>query len=787
MTVRNGGVGKTSGGKVSGNTAVYDGGGIYLDGGTSECVLDGTNITGNTATRGGGVFSGSITARNGTKISGNYATKFINNSNIYDINGAGGLYLNSGTLVLGDSVEINDNYTGYDGVHSAEILRSDVHLPTIGGNNEKKNDNKRNSIELESNFTGKVRVTNPGRVYTQFGTSPYNYMEDISDPARWTESAIVSEDGSELFGRIDQDDYHLYWWQLPFCKITDAEGNLLYTDTEGRPAVYMRLYDDKNDASTAIGTLNHPNTIILYDKNGEPYGTEQGAEFCIKMLADYEMKTAVEVTKYEAEANGRVITLTTAEPKPEDTSNTAYADGYWYRGNGSTATITPSATMANGTYDFMFRLYQDIDFTLQNIVLDGGAEFNTNEDGTVRKNQDGTPSIKEASEGSFISTKDGFLMQLSGDSKLTLDDGAVLQNAYTTHMWGGAAIAFGYNGSNNRTLTINDGSKIIRCGAQNNGGAISTCPSGRGGTIVINGGSIVDCWSASNGGALYSTNYGVRLTVAGGTIQGCVAAENGGGIYLDNDAKISIQGNPVFESNYSTDPDLSPSPVNGGQSVYTGDRARTDIFLANISGRPAEAITLTGNIWLDTDTNLLTEGKGGSIWVWCDNDRYKQGDQFAVVADGVSVSEESYRVFRNARDDETAKNSSDSYLTGKPGAKINERVCVYWGPIVGGSRKVILRKIASDTGKSLADGKFQIRKGSANGEIVKGVDINGDTVDGTTRTEYVSGESGVFYVGELNYGRYYVVETHEPDGYSKPTSGYFIIDVSENGVEYQDA
>ena len=54
------------------------------------------------------------------------------------------------------------------------------------------------------------------------------------------------------------------------------------------------------------------------------------------------------------------------------------------------------------------------------------------------------------------------------------------------------------------------------------------------------------------------------------------------------------------------------------------------------------------------------------------------------------------------------------------------------------------------------------------------------------KTEFTSGEDGVFYSGKLGVGTYYLDETTVPDGYHVP-QGMFILRVNENGVTITSA
>ena len=736
-----------SGVRIENNTAESNGGGFYIDGGSRYCVLSGATVSGNTATNGGGGYAGTVTLRN-TQITGNTTTAV--DGTIDDIRGGGGLYI-TGSLTLRDDAagtptNIDGNYTAGNGGHSVE--KSDLRLPF----NDTTKDNAANSVILKAAFTGKIRVCDPGTVYSRFGSADeLSYLFDSDDPETWdTVPNITSEDGSRLFGRISRNDdgnsCYLYWWQEPICKITDiaedGSETLLYLDEAcTKPAVYLSLYDSSATANSAFGALNDTG-VKLYKKG---VGEYTGSKFCVKLLADCPINESVKV--HETANARKTITLTTAETRGECT------DGLPFRGTGSTAKLYPGPLYHNGSYDFLFVLNNDTDMTVRNITVDGGVNYNLDSDGRLRMDAGGKPSYQS---DSFISGKDGVLFQIGGSSRLTLDDGATLQNAYTTHQYGGGAISFGNNtsGGGSRQLVLKQGSLITRCcaeagsdGSGGVGGAIMVYNAGRN-SVVIEGGRIEDCWAQRSGGAIYMPNASHTLEIRGGAIKNCTAAQ-GGGIYLAGDAKLSMQGALDYAGNYSTDATAYAgyaALTNGGSSAeYSGNRVPSDIFVSAMTGDPATAITLTEDI----------QAEEGSIWVWIDNTgadptHHKDKDQFAVLADGLGESEDelpeggtcdftdhtvnvnTYKVFRNARDDGATNNDDpEHYLTGQPGDTAVDSVtpktksgmtCVYWGPAVDGFN-LVFRKI-DGFGNALSGAAFTLYASAKSGDT----EIPTDTV-----------------------------------------------------------
>lgn len=130
------------------------------------------------------------------------------------------------------------------------------------------------------------------------------------------------------------------------------------------------------------------------------------------------------------------------------------------------------------------------------------------------------------------------------------------------------------------------------------------------------------------------------------------------------------------------------------------------------------------------------------------------------------------RVFRNGRHDkETLNPSTDSYLSGAIGTGKN----IIWGIGEVGKARVILRKTNTEY-ESLAGARFNIYKGSGTTPYVIKYDNN------TTETlQYLeSYENGIFWIGDLSYGVYYLEETAAPAPYSAGKWYYLI--VMESGV-----
>ena len=811
-----------TGGEISNNKAGRNGGGFYTSAAYGKTVFSGTYISDNSAATGGGGYAGDVSLRNGVTITGNVVT------NINSASGAGLKVSNKLTLGVEDgskeTTSIFDN-------HTSDSKDSNLCLALSTDGTTKVKSNKPESIKLLCKFTGKICVSNPGDPYTQFGVAgareflpdPGNeeHMNTASSSELVSEARIVADDETDLIGRMDWEDTsatNIRWYKKAIAKITDADGNLLYK-ADGSPAIYVKLYPynsgtkKSTDMNAAFSVLNN-DTPALYresDDRLEPYSVKDkdgDVVYNVEMLDDYTIRDQIYV-----DTAGKKFTFTTA--------STAATDGYSYRGKNKN-TETPYAEIDRGRSfetgaqkdnPYFIRLLNKSHLTLKNITMDGG------------------------SERGLVTAIDGPFVNLFNESTLIIDEGTTLQNANSAlggldgsggalDPWGGGAVCHGLVGY--KTTIIMKGGTIKNCHTNKNGGAIGAKHGNN--LTVIAGGTIENCsaegyYTDANddkrcgGGAIYLGGKGSKLYILGGTIKDC-QAPNGAAIYVDggwnggawnrgnyDSAQVTIGGNTytdldghvvqigtderiVFENNwnlgdvynvdgYGIQSDVNYSSLlNGGKAVYADGKIRQDIYLPSLNGGAADAIVLGGKIHADP----------GSIWVWANNpyntastssEHYENEQQFAVVADDATVDDESYKAFRNALADGVTKNTAEAdsglYLTGWDGDDIDGKTCVYWGPLVTGKRKVILRKVGKVTDDSY--------------ESLAGVELSIYRAGATTPLySSMSKPSGVFFVGELDVGTYEIEETGvgENGGYSVPSKRFaFKVDL-DKGVTDMD-
>ena len=414
--------------------------------------------------------------------------------------------------------------------------------------------------------------------------------------------------------------------------------------------------------------------------------------------------------------------------------------------------------------------------------------------GTITQNYTQTDATgKEAVGGAIFVNGQG-----TSQSTLTINGGSITNNyatVTTNGALGGAIAVVGANASATITGGTISRNYALSTGKDAYGGAVVVRDSAR---LTMNGGTISDSYAkaqTAKTGTTFRYVYGgaiaivdsAEMTLSGGTITGNYAEHTGAavqvkgaGIFIGYNntnttltdpvpGTLNISGNPSFGTGNMLKTALSGA-TNGGEAY---NYPRQDIYIPAISDA-APYIVVTGNI----------SSPAGSIWIYAPIDsveakqHYKVGQQFAVIQDGVSVSDSSLLAFRDAQDDSTTTGSARSdYLTGIKG---DNPAHVYWGIPVQGSRKVILRKAVKDTYVPLENAVFTIYKVKGSTVMVlKGVELK----------DLQSMASGVYFIGELPYGTYYIKETTVPDGYTVHDTAnqcnWFKLQVGLDGVTVQ--
>lgn len=520
-------------------TAGNGGGFCHNNTGAKSAVIDGCILTGNTA---GGQGGGFYTLINTTIMNDSYImSNQLSNNDI--LNAAGVWMNNTKTLTIGsdarasqglsDTTTIRDNYTS-DG------KASNLRLSMDGANNNKA------SIFVRCNLNGDIYVVNAASKRTQFGSS------NIENPSGFTDVMhVFKSDNSTLFGLLDRADSSgkkIVWSGDPVCKITDANGNLLFFK-DGGSAIFDSLdVGDRNNKTkvSAFSLLRNADPDLYI--GGEKY---TGSVYCVKMLVEEYTVNKYITTTY----TGNTIILTTA-------GNTD-SDGYTYQGSaGSRAKLIRSSNIVNANM-FTARL----NVTLQNIILDGGTENGVSGDANSR-----TIVVDDSRANVILGTN------------------AVVQNSIVKNTVSGSAVTAYGNGSgisvNNGSLVINGGT-VQNCVSEGNGGGIYVAS----GNLTLSSGTIRNC-TALNGGAIYKSGTG-SLSMGGGTISNCraIASENAGGnggaVYLDN-GSFSMSGGNI--TGCGTDKNGNAITKAGG-AVFMADGKAMSMSGGRMTGNQA---TVTG-------------------------------------------------------------------------------------------------------------------------------------------------------------------------------------------------
>ncbi len=583
---------------INGCTAAESGGGFYTSyaktADFSNCVLSNNTVTGTSGTAatkgcGGGILldtSATFTLTN-TTVSGNkasnlgggiYTKKYLtlvcsiieeNELTTNTVANAAGVYMtDDGLLVIGASESEIDNSAVMNNT-TANGADSNLRMPVYTSgtqNGENKNCVTVNcplgTIEGKGGYIG---VTNAWKVGTRFGTS--NISGDptgLKDPdGVVVKDTVFNADTSTLYGIISRTDItrkQIVWAGPPVCKITDADGNLLYFKNNGSdPAIFDVLENGVSDGRTSAFSLLRGSSIKLYYEPESEGGTGTqytGTTFTIKMLVEtYELTNQITTV----DSNGKTIILTTAGKDDKD--------GYPFDNDASRTRA--EITRGSGVTGSMVTARTNMQF--RNILMDGG-NTESNEDGAIV---------------SVAGTNDNITVELQAN--------AVFQNGKAKN---GGAVAV-----KSGTFGINGG--LIRfCEAATNGGAVYANHSNTEKGFVFAAGNIQQC-SAVNGGGVY-VNDGA-FTMSGGSISGCAASGSGGGVYVAGGKTMTMSGGRIGTDGANT------AGTSGGGIAAGVDAQLNFTKQVNISRNTCTASEETGklcNVQLDQDSTTVIRTEG---------------------------------------------------------------------------------------------------------------------------------------------------------------------------------
>ena len=452
-----------SGGDIIRNSAANNGGGVYHAGGTfsmtnASAVIGGSEENANAANMGAGVFVADNQAAtfNGSTVTYNHA-----------VNAGGGIAVGGPDAVLTFQGTVTVRHNTMGSQNTACNVYLDQNRNTVIKNNAL------NAAAYIGVYASDEQDAGHGQSGKPFGTwnTGTNYDKNLN---------VYHNDRRQYLYGMKGSSNNLVIWPEFVCKITDGDGNLLYKDTSGTPAVYSELETGTNALNTATPTF--------YTAEGTSYTSNR---YQVQMLVqEYELGSGKQIV---LSAGALEVTLTTASTEEDEC-------GFKYTGDSRfSATIKRTAATVP-----MVNLGNNNKLILNDVTLDGGHQAANNAEGAILR-----------------------IWATAGTTpEVILNSGATLQNGSTANKAGGAV----YLKDAACVFTMNAGSQIKDCSAgTSNGGAVAV----NNGTFTMNAGSSITGCSAANGGGVYVTNSGA-INMNGGTITGNNATSIGGGIALVN-------------------------------------------------------------------------------------------------------------------------------------------------------------------------------------------------------------------------------------------------------------
>lgn len=593
-------------------------------------------------------------------------------------------------------------------------------------------------------------------------------LKELQSGSDYVECSKIDVPGAHKYG---ENYYYKVDNTEAVCKMTDGKGHLLYKLGRGGqklPALYPSLADGFEAANGS-----------LYDKDGAAIDTNSALK--LQALKDADLNAPVNYS------SGHSLTFTTAATTA--TQEDRYIFSTRRTDDPSRAEISRAYsedTSADANNGALININGSA-MTLQNISLNGHkSQYNGR---AIHVTGGGSLSIQdhtrihdfkqEASAGSAGSSDirggavlmdDGTSLSINGgNGRLALFSNNEVINKRTSGATGadGGAIATG----SNCTIAMQDaqftGNKATAAAGSGNGGALSIDPSNyssdaplllkelvlRGNTASDKGGAIdiadggnvklqdglIENNRAAYGSALNAGNN-TNVTFIDGSVTGNVAtAANGGAVNVGNDAKLYFGGSPTIFNNRGTD-----------------NSQRNVVLSADSNGV--------------INTSPGTPLRGGKIGV------YVIDGEGVAIYNAHGLPGMPFGTFYNSNDKLSVfVNDRQLDLYGVRSEDDSEDVKIYW--LNTGEQSVILRKVNSGY-TALEGAKFVIYKSDKKTRVT-GVDINGRTT-----STFTSGSSGVYFIGSLPYGTYFICETETPDGYETLSDGknWYRLIVDENGT-----
>ena len=564
-------------------SATGSGGAVYSMSSSANLVVSNCTIDGCHAITSGGalyVAGNALRLRNTVSITDN----IINNTSVG--NGAG-IYMAKASSVI--YIEDDDNnganitvYSNKTSNNQSSDIKTGTTVPPIQ--------------ITASSLTGQIGVANAGVNGLQVSHSTVSYV--CGNPIQ-----NVFVDNSGTYPSTEYLDANNIYWSTaaatPICKITDADGYLLYRGSNGSA-----------DPEAVFASLDYAFAACQ--------GVLSRADGTAATPANIEMIVST-CTQYSAvNLPDQTLTLKTASNTPPDNN---------YPGPENNAVIT------RGSFtNSMFIMDNSENLTLENITIDGNNVEATNNGGIIR--MESSNCHLALNEGTMLrqgKSQRGGAVYVSGNAVFSMSGATIEYCSTTTNDGFGGAI---YIGSGNSTANTIENSTFRYCsttGRYGQSGNTWQSTSGFGGAVCSEKPIIISatadkqtlfdhCSTNQIGGAIYA--YSLILN-NNGTISfvDCSGSQDGGGLHVLHGTTINNYSQMSFNNcdagaggalrNYN---DGVISINNTGTLIMTGCDASSFGGAISSSNNTTLSITNSGTMSFNNCTANGSSYGGGAIF-----------------------------------------------------------------------------------------------------------------------------------------------------------------------------
>lgn len=559
------------------------GGAIYVEKG--QLNIDNTTITGCSATNqyGGAIYIGNT------------------NGKIYFNGGDGdkpGIEISGCSSKVGSAVNGKDNSKFFfeGNVKIYENFDSKGNRRNVELNQTGYNDQRINTSGSGLGSEAKIGIycldgnpyNNHGKLGKLFGT------QGSDDSGRYLDKFV--NDRNEMLYGVNAPNNKIKW-DAVICKITDAQGNLLYKYEGGayQEAKYFYSIDSATNGALETGFNEYGSKNFFY-KDGSA-----ATQACIKMVVPKYALPRANTINVPA---GKSVIFTTAGENDAD---------YRYVGDkGTVSTIYRGECNAS-----MFTSAgADTQFTITNITLDGNMDS-------------GTPKVVSVDGGLVKVTNGKLIIGKSTSDKITLRNSDITSGDGYSAGRGGAAFidAAAQLEVNGATITGNRAAKA--------------------------GGIYVNAKGSKQQTDPVEDNPSVKMT--SGNITDNVATVYGGGVYIGDCRKaaisnVTLAGNHALGTAAVTAAEASSRPQrdNGNGGALYAD-IRTDIQLTDCTvgtkAKPNTALRSGGGIFLYSHPSYTADYDSAKVTVQRGSVSYNT----AAYGGGIATKQRSLIYIRNAQ------------------------------------------------------------------------------------------------------------------------------------------